>query len=222
MRIMIHAAPARMWYVRDFLVPALTGQGIEKADIELWIDGKGKGNLTACMEAFASLRDVPGGTWHLQDDVIPAHDFAVRAAVHDEGVVAGYCCQHVDQWLAYRGRQPPMFLWYSFPCIRIPNELAADCADWFFRDARFRPKYRPWVLAKKFDDSFFLAYLQERRGNIRVENLVPCLVDHVDYLIGGSLVNGDRPRKIYRAALWEDDETVAALEKALKDHPKTR
>ena len=52
MKIMIHACPQRMWYVEEFLAPELERQGADRVDI--WCDREGKGNLRACMEAFAS------------------------------------------------------------------------------------------------------------------------------------------------------------------------
>ena len=65
MKILIHAVPERMWYVEEFLIPALRAQGAEK--IEIWNDTEHRGNLAACMDAFAA-REGDGGTWHLHQE----------------------------------------------------------------------------------------------------------------------------------------------------------
>ena len=69
MRIMIHAVPRRMRYVNEVLIPQLEAQGFE--DVRVWLDANGRGNLRSCVESFASLPE-EGGTWHLQDDVLPS------------------------------------------------------------------------------------------------------------------------------------------------------
>lgn len=61
MNILIHACPQRMWYVYEQLVPSLIAQG---AEVEIWNDKEGKGNLKACMESFAA-RKGDGATWHI-------------------------------------------------------------------------------------------------------------------------------------------------------------
>ncbi len=43
---MIHACPAREWYVTDFLVPSLIDQGISENEISVWVDRDGRGNLS--------------------------------------------------------------------------------------------------------------------------------------------------------------------------------
>ena len=35
MRVLIHACPARMWYVDGFLIPSLMAQGLGKNEIEV-------------------------------------------------------------------------------------------------------------------------------------------------------------------------------------------
>ena len=88
MKILIHACPQRMWYVQEFLAPALQAQGAD--EIEIWNDAEGRGNLASCMASFAA-RTGDGGTWHIQDDVLPCRDFVERCRQNDEGVVYGFC-----------------------------------------------------------------------------------------------------------------------------------
>ena len=219
MRVMIHAAPARMWYVKDFLVPRLRAQGLKKDQILIWNDKGRRGNLRACMDAFASCEGVPGGTWHLQDDVLPAPDFVRRAAEHDRGIVAGFACRAFEhrRGLGHTGLQPPGTLWYSFQCLRIPNDVAAACAAWF-ETVKDTPDFTAWTATGKKDDQFFRAFLQAKLPGAAVENLVPSLVEHVDWLVGGSLANQGRALRFERAAFWADEALVEELEKELKDY----
>ena len=48
-----------------------------------------------------------------------------------------------------------------------------------------------------------------------VLNLKPCLVDHVDYLIGGSVVNNNRKEKNVRAVWFDSLDLVDELEERL-------
>lgn len=210
MRFMIHACPKREWYVNDYLIPSMLAQGIPPDDIEVWMDRNGDGNLLSCMNAFFECGKRPGGTWHLQDDVLISSDFARRCAENDEGLVCGFGCGDFGPTMQTTGSVPRIFLWYSFQCIRIPNELAGECAEWFFNDAAWRDNYRQWVIEKKNDDSFFYDFVQETQEDLRVTNLRPNIVEHVDYLIGGSMVN--RWRGYWaRSAYWEEEDLVEEL-----------
>lgn len=216
MQIMIHAVPERMWYVRDFLLPALTGQGIPEDHVRVWLDDEGKGNLIACMESFAALEGVPGGTWHLQDDVLTCRDFARRAREHDRGVVYGFCCTSFRDAPGLTGPVHPSKAWNSFQCVRIPNEAAGACAHWFFSDRWLEAaELLPLARKGKGDDTFFHTWLENYRGGETAENLAPNLVEHVDALIGGSTLSDSRgfwPR----SALWEDEGLVEELRAALE------
>ena len=44
MKYMIHSCNARLWYVEEILIPALTAQGISKDDIILFNDYYSNGN----------------------------------------------------------------------------------------------------------------------------------------------------------------------------------
>ncbi len=111
MNILIHACPQRMWYVNDFLIPELARQGVDR--MEVWDDTEKKGNLRACMESFAA-REGDGGTWHIQDDVLPCRDFIKRCREHDEGVVNGFCCRQFTDDPSVSGRVYVADAWHSF------------------------------------------------------------------------------------------------------------
>ncbi len=221
MRYLIHACPQRMWYVEEFIVPSLRAQGIREDEIEIWNDAEGKGNLFSCMESFRACgerakENPESGTWHLQDDILICRDFAERTRGYTEGIVCGYACRNFGNFLQERGVQPVQFLWYSFPCIRIPDAIAGECAHWFFTRAVKREKWKKEVEQGKSDDWFFRNFLLERHSDMTVLQLDPGLVEHIDWLIGGTTINQQRSWAQTRAAFWRDEELVWELEEKLK------
>jgi len=214
---MIHTCPERLWYVEKYLYPSLREQGIRAKDIEIWNDTEGKGNLISCMESFLVCGGIEGGTWHLQDDVLICRDFAKRTKAHDEGIVCGFASEYFERHRPMvSGIVRPLRMWWSFQCIRIPNDIAAECAEWFFAEAVNNRHYAQYIEDGKHDDIIFRAYLLREYGNELVENLAPCLVEHIDFLIGGSVVNRDRGDRLIRAIFWQDKDAVDALRAALK------
>lgn len=208
-RILIHACPDRMWYVNEFLIPSLQEQGIEK--IDLAVDWSGKGNLISCLESFEQSGHLDGATWHLQDDVLICHDFAERIEEFDEGVACGFCHTLFEPFnRPMPGHVPAVFMFNSFPCIRIPNEIAAEFVEWYWTDACKRPKYQKWVRSGIHDDGFWHDFYVEQHPNDFVWNIAPSIVEHVDWLIGGSIAN-DWRGYICRATWWEDEDLVKNL-----------
>lgn len=217
MTYMIHASPQRMWYVEEFLIPSMLKQGIPEQEIILRNDTEGKGNLFSCMESFRDCGKLRGGTWHLQDDVILSRDFAEKTRAHEDGIVCGFGCTNFGPSMQERGRVPMPFMWYSFQCIRIPNELAGECAKWFFGDAQYRTQYSTQVVDRRHDDWFFREFLMEQHKDLWVTNLAPNIADHIDYLIGGTLINQARRIQTNRAAFFQDQDLVEDLEKKIKE-----
>ena len=215
MKVLIHAYPKRMWYVEGWLVPELERQGAN--EIEVWNDTESKGNLRACMESFAA-RTGDGGTWHIQDDVILCRDFVQRCRAHDDGVVYGFCNEQFTDDPMQTGRVSVEDAWHSFQCVRIPDAYARDCAAWIFEGAgREHERYPLWISSGKMDDDVFRSWLVETHGRETVENLKPCLVDHVDFILGGSVLHPWRGY-IARATFWDDEELVRELKASVKGH----
>ena len=212
MKVLIHASPVRMWYVEGFLIPALEAQGADS--IEVWNDTEKKGNLAACMASFAA-RTGDGGTWHIQDDVLLCRDFVARCRKHDEGVVYGFCCEAFTDDPLQTGRVSVEDAWHSFQCVRIPDAYARECAAWLEGEGRAHADYPLWISSGKMDDSVFRNFLIEKHGRETVENLKPCLVEHVDWAIGGSVLHPWRGY-LARAAFWDDEDAVRALKEAVK------
>lgn len=212
MKILIHACPARMWYVEAFLVPEVHRQGAD--EIEVWNDTDGVGNLRACMESFAA-RTGDSGTWHIQDDVLPSEDFVERARAHDSGVVYGFCNVDFTDDPLQTGRVSVEDAWHSFQCVRIPDAWARECAAWLDGDGRNHEQYPLWISSGKMDDSVFRSYLLERHARDMAENLAPNLVEHVDWIIGGSVLHPWRGIPA-RAYYWDEDDRVDELKERIR------
>lgn len=219
MLYMIHACKGREWYVNRFLVPSMLNQGIPRDNIKVWMDYEQKGNLTSTMESFAECGKSNGTTWHLQDDVILSEDFYERAELQDqEKVVCGFCSEAFGPNINKIGPVRPYEMWWSFPCIQIPNYLAGECSEWFYECASKDDKkcYSERVGKGKSDDWFWRRFMILRYPRFDVINLNPNLVDHIDYLIGGSVINSTRSKDT-RSAWFRDIDLVAKLESELKD-----
>ena len=211
MRVLIHACPRRMWYVEEFLVPTLRAQGAD--DIEVWNDTAGKGNLRSCIESFAARKGA-GGTWHIQDDVLLSADFVDRCRAADTGVVYGFCCQHFMDDPGQSGMVHLPDAWHSFQCVRIPDAYAREFSEWMSTDAQADSLVRALIEANKGDDYLFTEFLNQRHAEIMVTNMKPCLVEHIDVLIGGSAVN--EWRGYWARAEWFDTALVDELRERLQ------
>ena len=211
-KYIIHACPQRMWYVNEFLLPSMRQQGIE--DIVVECDDQGLGNLEKCMQIFGSMPD-EGGAWHMQDDVIICRDFKAQTEILEcNNIVCGFVT-HTDGNI--RARDPgPLNMWWSFPCIYIPNHLAKDCATWY-QDMKYHPKYVGYTKENKFDDAIFRESLIALHPHEPIIHHKPSLVDHIDYLIGGTTINQGRHASINRAVYFEDTDLVDDLERKIKE-----
>lgn len=207
----IHACEQRMPYVTEYLLPSLKDQGIDNVSVKC--DTEHLGNLDSCMKIFSQL-PTTGGTWHLQDDVIICKDFAERTEYLSDGIVCGFVFSK-DENVKYTGTVTPFQMWWSFPCIHIPNEIARECANWFYKTAISSLIYKDWLDGNRNDDYFFKEYMKIFYPAYPVENIKPCLVDHVDYLIGGT-TGRKRKHPIVRAEWFEDLDLVDKLERKIK------
>ena len=157
MKVIIHSCDKRMWYVQGYLVPALREQGVESV---VHNDNNHRGNLWAYIDSFHSIESSDAGTWHLEDDVYPCRDFVPTAMANDEGIIHGFFHRYNRDDIAY-GWISATKPGYSFPCIRIPDRLAVEFAEWFLEDARHRDQYSEWVRNGKNIDSFWENFLKK-------------------------------------------------------------
>lgn len=207
-KYLIHAVPRRMWYVNDFLIPSMLEQGIDKANIKVYNDEKGEGNLRACMNAFASCED-DGGTWHLQDDVCICNEFKTITEAVDFGLICGFSSEMYDGE-GKIGLVDRKDMWFSFPCIRIPNNYARDCAEWVTKYIIGNPVYKDFWEGGANDDWAFRLYLKEFYTFVHAMNIAPNLVDHIDFLVGGGTGKKTRDKQV-RAQYWKDPTIVEKL-----------
>ena len=210
MKVLIHACPERMWYVEGFLKPELLAQGAD--DVAIWNDTEKKGNLLACMESFAA-RSGTAGTWHIQDDVLPCSDFVQRCREMDDGVVYGFCNEQFTDDPRQTGTVYIEDAWHSFQCVRIPDEYARECAEWFYSEEWKKSASAELPVLHKLnkgDDSFFREFLLMKHGTETVINAKPNLAEHVDWIIGGSVLHPWRGY-LARAFYWDDEQLVDEL-----------
>lgn len=211
-KYMIHTYPGRKWYVDGYLIPSMEKQGIDRSDIAVWNDVEGKGTLIACMESFSSMPNDDFETWHLQDDVVISEKFAEVTDVQYGMIVNGFCgrCdRHMVSGIVQHGMK-----WLSFPCICIPNKLALECGTWFFDYAIHKDTYQQWIAEKRSDDTVFQMFVNFKHPNIKALNLDPNIVEHVDWLIGGSTWAKQR-KEVIRSLMWEDRGEVDDLKRWL-------
>ena len=211
MKYVIHACPKRLWYVKSHLVPSMQEQGCENISVD--VDEEYKGSLYAYMNSFLQLPNDNSGTWHLQDDVLICKDFKHRTELYNGGVVCGFSSAMYD------GSKPAGLVdikdkWFSFPCIRIPNKIARNCAEWVTQYIIGNMVYETFWKLGRNEDWAFWQFMKDYCKGMKILNLAPNLVDHVDYLIGGSASAKNRENPC-RSRFFEDVELVEKLERSL-------
>lgn len=209
-----------MWYVNKYLLPVLKTAGVK---YDIYNDIHHDGNLESTMKSFLYYGDPDnlyyGQTWHLQDDILFCDHFVDRCAAIDEEwpVVCG-TCYILDKHNLHEKILKPREMWWSFPCIRIDDILAFECAQWYFSKARQDPKNSLKVMQKRYDDWFFKTFLEEKYPKMDIYNVYPNLVDHVACLLGGSNIGNDSPQLLgdRRAAGFEDEWLFEDLKESLR------
>ena len=207
--IMIHACIDRMHYVNGFLVPTLLRDGWEEDDITIWEDKE-----EGCLEAYLhSFRELParGDTWHLQDDVLPDRRFRFFANqwLTFSGIINGFGNARKYTTHCFGIAKDADAMFYSFPCIRIPNDMAHEFAAWV-EEQRENPKYMTYIRENKYVDWLFKQWIGRNERKIQIENLRPNLVEHVDEYCGGSTVNKARTNPA-KALQFEDGYQLERL-----------
>lgn len=219
MKYMIHSCNSRQWYVDNFLVPSMIEQGIKEEDIYVYQDKECKGNLKAFIDSCKKAIELWGleeRVWHLQDDVLIASYFKEYTERLTSNTylkymfICGFTTDYDD------GKHPgPGFadkdMWYSFPCIMIPNEIAKNFTDWYNVWVERDPQYGFWVRQKKGDDFIFKVFVESFFPLAPILNVAPNLVEHIDYMIGGTIVNPQRKMKSVRSLYWNENDLVNDL-----------
>ena len=74
------------------------------------------------------------------------------------------------------------------------------------------------IEANKFIDAFFMYFLQEKHSDMRMRNVSPNLVDHIDYMLGGTVANKQRdPNYNTRSKYWDEEDVIKDLEAKIKN-----
>jgi len=189
---LIHSCQKRKWYVDEYLVPSMLKQGIKRENISVYNDEHKEGCLTSFLSSYASVASVPSGVWHLQDDVIISSNFKEVTETYDRGIVCGFCSYYSKD--VPFGIRPMNDIWYSFPCIRIPNTIFKNFVAWV-KSPYVQNKYRVYIEQNKFVDMLFRIFVMNNHSDMLVHNLCPNIVDNVDYLLGGSVINYIRDKE---------------------------
>lgn len=218
-RYMIHGCGKRINYINKYLMESMYEQGLKVNDILLITDVSNKGNLQSCIESYnwiANNCDESDYIWHLQDDVILSSDFVLRTRDLDNsdypvmcGFSSCYDCYEEDN----KEYTNPKCMWYSFPCMRIQNWVIKKFLEWYKKS---QEKLSVYIKENKYDDTIFKQFLEEEYPDMKIKLIIPNLVDHVDYLIGGSTVNPARVIKV-RSRYWDENNLVDELERKLRN-----
>lgn len=218
-KFLIHSCRKREWYVDNFLVPSMQEQGISADDILIYIDN-GTGNLPAfvdsCRSSLEHFKDADA-IWHLQDDVLICSDFAKRVnELEPFKLVGGFTCGfdlNTDGGLFKVGEEKN---WLSFPCIKIPTNIQKHFVEWTDPNLWKNPYFKEYVQRKNGDDFVFREFLIYYYKDEDFLNVTPNLVEHVDYLLGGSTVSPVRRKPTpTRSLYFQDKHLVDGLKEKL-------
>lgn len=212
-KYLIHACQKRKWYVDEYLLPSLLKQGIDRGNIIVYNDATKAGCLPSFIESAKLVLDEPKGTWHLQDDIIISSNFKTITERFDKGIVCGFCSYYSED--VPFGLRPVQDMWYSFPCIRIPNSVLKEFIGWLTSD-EIQNKYRAYIQEKKFVDTLFMTYIKEVQSCRLIHNLYPNIVDNVDYLLGGSTINYQRDKEPV-SLYFQEHELVEELKYSIQN-----
>ncbi len=206
MRFMIHSCNERLKYVEDKLIPSMVRQGILREDIVLFNDDLKEGCLKAWVRSLKLLENEQEGYWHLQDDIEISKDFYER--IKDIGdfnfIVNGFVCkQHNLENYEKIGFQYPKEWWASLQCVYIPSKYVRSFLEWFLDGVVKGGKFNNYLVKNRHADFFFYRSVIEKFPQDYMLNLVPCLVNHIDYKLGGSVITPEK-RYLREAYYWEE------------------
>ena len=224
---MIHTCEKRLWYVRGFLLPSMTKQGIQQNHILIYRDRNGIGNLRAwvdscnrlsCQSANASIKNV----WHLQDDVVISKDFKrITEEYEKNDIVCGFTCGYDNDPQPGEFKVRDRKVWYSFPCIEISTDITSAFARWANNNLWQSNYFREAVKRNNCDDLIFREWLYDNCGDMDNINLNPNIVNHIDKWLGGSICNRQRdPDKDTMAIFWNDQGELSSLKTELDQYKK--
>lgn len=210
-QVLIHTCRQRKWYVDKYLAPSLREQGID--NIIIYNDEYNEGQLPSLIKSY----DCTNGkdTWHLQDDIIISRRFKELAEKYNNGIVCGFCNGFSRGQKGYSNLDN---MWYSMPCIRIPGDIFKYFINWL-QDYNVQKRLRIYFEQNKHDDVLLNEFLKEYSPRMRVWNIAPNMVNHIDHLLGGSLINKDRNKDTpyIMSKYWDEPELLANIKNLLRE-----
>lgn len=216
-KYMIHACPQRMWYVTDYMIPILHQNGIADNEIHVWCDTHKRGNLRSFFDSMEYVRDnydPDDSIWHLQDDVLLCTDFVHRTK-DITGCAYGFTNDFFNP-VTYKNTGVVRIedAWTSFQCVRIPNRYAGEFLEWYQQN---KSNLLVWGIAKKNigDDTLFNFFLQDWHRDDPITNVCPNLVEHVDFLLGGSTLVSERGMTL--SFYWEEQFSTHYLARCIHE-----
>lgn len=223
----IHTSPKRIDFVNEYMLPCFERYGIR--NIEVWNDEKMQGQLNAWTECawwIALNKGDYDGVWHLEDDVVPCKKFKEisEALAKQDIIVQGFTTN--CRFTGFKGRTgivPLDDLPYGMQCFYVPQRFLKGYL--YFIDKYVKTKLyksRQYDCGTLYSDNVFKGYLKRFYPNIIVNILENCMVEHIDYLIGGRSVKGEKTDR--RACRFDNYEEVERLKEWIKevDYGKTK
>lgn len=195
----IHTSPKRIDFVNKYMIPCFKRYGIK--DIYVWNDEKMIGQLDAwtdCARWIVEEKSDFCGTWHLEDDVIPCKEFKrlSESLPAMAEIIQGFITENKDfDFNGTLGVSTVKDLSYGTQCIYIPNSFLKgfiQFVDEYVKTYNYRAgQYRRGTL---YADAVLRAYLRRYHKDATICNPDSCMVEHIDYLIGGRSV---KKQKLY-------------------------
>ena len=149
----------------------------------------------------------------MQDDIIISSKFKEKTEEYDSGIVCGFCNGFS---ISRPGRVVLFDMWYSMPCIRIPGYIFKEFVEWL-NDESTKNTFRSYIEENKHDDVLFEAFMKNKYPKTLTYNLAPNIVNHIDHLLGGSIINKSRSKstEFIMSRFWDEPELLDHIEQEL-------
>ena len=212
----IHTSPKRINFVKKYMVPCFKKYGIN--NMIVWNDEDMIGQLNAwtdCARWILLKKSDYIGTWHLEDDVLPCQNFKELSEKLPEtaDVIQGFITENKDfDFNGTIGLSTIKDLPYGTQCIYIPNAFLDGFVKFFdeyVKTGNYRA--RQYNCGTLYADAVLRAYLRRYHRNATLNNLDSCMVEHIDYLIGGRSVKNQKLHNT-KARKFDNYDEVKNLE----------
>jgi len=220
----IHTSPKRIDFVQGYMIPCFERYGIK--DIIVWNDVKMEGQLqawTKCAEWIVMNKPDYEGTWHLEDDVVPCKNFkAIADSVSAEGIIVqGFVTNNpFADFKGKTGKLPVQCLPYGMQCIYIPNFYLKGFiyfVDKYVNTGLYHK--RQYDCGTLYSDNVFRGLVRKYCKDSCVNILEDCMVEHIDYLIGGRSIKKQKFTD-RRAIKFDNYEEVELLKRWVEQEGK--